>query len=148
MGASGADFFFFPACAAGVSDNAKALTPNINNSFRHFAAQERNANISLLSSICLVTVTTELQSRGNIFDEHGARAARVGLMTAQASQRFALRRITWVRNASDRVTVHRMPSTVGETERGDMLVSEIVLGQANLAVEDRSQMRVLDLSVN
>jgi len=95
-----------------------------------------------------VTVTTELQSRGNIFDEHGAGAARVGLMTAQASQRFRFRRITRVRNASDRVTINRMSSAIGETERGHMLFKKIVFGQANLAVEDRSQMRVLDLSVN
>jgi hypothetical protein len=75
-----------------------------------------------------VTVATELQSRGNIFDKHGARAARVGLMTTQASQRFGFRRITWVRNAGHRVTINRMPSTLRETECGDMLVSEIVLG--------------------
>jgi len=95
-----------------------------------------------------VTVTTELQPRGSVFDEHGAGAARVGLMTAQASQRFRFRRITRVRNASDRVTINRVSSAIGETERWDMLLSEIVFGQANLAIEDRSQMRVLDLSVN
>ena len=41
-----------------------------------------------------------------------------------------------------------MPSTIRETECGDMLVSEVVLGQANLAVKDRGQMRVLDLRVD
>ena len=95
-----------------------------------------------------MTVTAELQSGGNILDEHGASAARVGLMTTQASQRFGFRRITRVRNASDRVTINRMSSAIGETERGDMLVNEIVFGQANLAVEDRGQMRVLHLRVD
>jgi hypothetical protein len=95
-----------------------------------------------------VTVTLRLQSRGNIFNEHGAGGARVGLMTTQASQRFSFRRITRVRNASDRVTINRVSSAIGETERGNMLLSEIVLGQANLAVEDRGQVRVLHFSVD
>jgi hypothetical protein len=95
-----------------------------------------------------MTIATELKSRGKVFHEHGARATRVGLMTTQASQCCGLRRITRVSNAGNRMTVHRMPSTVSETERGDMLINEIVLGQTNLAVEDRSHMCVLDLSMD
>src|SRR5215468_7231528 len=45
LASSGAGFFFLPACAAGVSDNARALTPNNSSIFRRFATQERNANI-------------------------------------------------------------------------------------------------------
>src|SRR4029077_275381 len=42
---SDAGFFFFPACAAGVSDNTRALTPNNSSIFRKFDLQKRNANI-------------------------------------------------------------------------------------------------------
>src|SRR5215468_8476701 len=45
LASSGAGFFFFPASATGVSDNARALTPNNSSSFRKFETQERNANI-------------------------------------------------------------------------------------------------------
>lgn len=95
-----------------------------------------------------MTVATELESRGKVFHEHGARAARVGLMTTQASQSLALRWITRVWNAGDRVTVNRVPSAIGEIECGDMLISKIILGQANLATEDRCEVRVLHFSVD
>ena len=91
-----------------------------------------------------MTGTTELQTRGKVFDEHRPRAAGVRLVTAETSQRpLDLAWISRVVNVGNGMPVYGMSGATGQVKAHDLLFGKVVFRKLDLAIEDREHMSAL-----